>query len=127
MRRRNSSARWLLLALLAAPGCLFRPIFHPPTATSGDGGVARSDTGTGVTSDSGADTGIPVPTDDCSPFFDSTTGQYAPDAHHVDGAACELPGADAGSDDGQDAVGDDAVTDDAVTDASDAASPDASE
>lgn len=134
MRPRRSSARWLLLALLTVPGCLFRPIFHPPSATDGDGGIGhdagenRHQDGSFADASSGID--VPAtPRDDCSGFYDQSSGTYAPDAHHVDGAVCSLPSvADAGTSDASvDASAPDVIVTDASDDATDAAGSDATD
>ncbi len=125
MRRRNPCT-WILLALLGVPGCLFRPIFHPPTATNSDGGPR--DAGSRTDTTTAADAPL-VPSDDCAGFYDSTTGEYAPDAHHADGAVCRLPSTDAGHHDAstdatpqpdveQPDVGSDTATDATADDAS---------
>jgi hypothetical protein len=132
MRSRRSSARWLLLALLTVPGCLFRPIFHPPSATGGDGGIGQ-DAGENRHQDGSADASSSIdvpaaPSDDCNGFYDQSSGAYAPDAHHADGAICSLPVApdagtwdastDASAPDVIDATADDA-SDTSVSDATD--------
>lgn len=87
MRPPRSSARWLLVSVLAVPGCFFGPIFHPPSDHNGD--ASSSDVG-GRDAASSIDAGL-VPNDDCAGFADPATGRYAPDAHHQDGAVCSLP------------------------------------
>jgi hypothetical protein len=137
MGTRIARTRWfLLVALAAAPGCLFRPIFHPPTDRGGDAAAgtdvvvrdapaaadAAFDSGAPFDASAGSDV-PPVPSDDCRDYYDPTTGMYYPDAHHEDGALCELP-TDAGTadvtptPDASDTGGaDDAASDDAADDA----------
>ena len=124
MRPRRDRARWLfVVAVLAAPGCLFRPIFHPPSSQGGDASRASdaSSSDSAYANDASAfdvasDVGSP-PVDDCQGLIDSATGMYYPDAHHADGALCEIPSSDASSSEAPAIDATDATIEDTAIDA----------